>query len=234
MTPLEVVILAGGRGTRLGNLTNNTPKPLLAVAGKPFITHLLIRLARAGLTDIGVLTGQFEDKFRTALGDGSEYGVALTFVPEPEPAGTGGALRYVRDKIGEEFICLNGDSLFNIDFRTLADRPLAPETDFEICLRRVEDTRRYGRVELADSGLVTRFGEKQASGPGLINTGIYRIRSTVVAQLKPQPASLETEILPMLIKQERVTGRVRDAPFLDIGIPSDFARAGEFIETLES
>lgn len=234
MTTLQVVILAGGRGERLGELTQHIPKPLLLVAGKPFIAHLLVRLARAGLTQVGILTGPFENIFHTALGSGSDYGVELSLIPEPEPAGTGGALRFVADRVSEEFICMNGDSLFDMDFSALINRTLDRDADFDICLRQVDDTQRFGRVDLADSGLVTHFGEKEASGPGLINTGIYRIRSEIIANLGTQPASLETEILPVLVKRQRVKGWVQKAPFLDIGIPSDFARASEFIKNLPS
>tara|TARA_R110000868_G_scaffold4155_49_gene25666 strand:+ start:2672 stop:3376 length:705 start_codon:yes stop_codon:yes gene_type:complete len=232
VTTLQVAILAGGRGERLGELTQNTPKPLLPVAGEPFIAHLLVRLARAGLTQVGILTGPFDDIFHSVLGTGSDYGVELSLIPEPEPAGTGGALRYIADRTGEEFICMNGDSLFDIDYLALSGRTLDRDSDFDICLRQLDDTKRYGRVELDDTGRVTRFGEKESSGPGLVNTGIYRIRSEIISQLPPRPASLETEILPALVKRQRVTGRVHNAPFLDIGIPSDFARASAFVKDL--
>lgn len=232
MSVLDAVILAGGRGERLGDLTKNTPKPLLIAAGEPFISHLLVRLGRAGLKRVGVLTGPFEETFSASLGNGSRYGVTLALISEPEPAGTGGALRYVRTMVGESFICMNGDSLFDIDFDALAKKPLAPGADIDLCLRRVDDTQRFGRVELDNHGNVTHFGEKEARGPGLINAGIYRIRSAVIERLEPRPSSLETEIIPALVARKRATGWIQDAPFLDIGIPADFSRATDFIRTL--
>src|SRR5262249_9792540 len=110
--PRLAVILAGGMATRLGALAKNTPKPLLKVAGRPFITHIIAHCRRHRVCEFVVLAGLHADKFRLALGNERGLGVSIEVVAEPFPAGTAGALHHVRDRLGDTFLLLNGDSLF--------------------------------------------------------------------------------------------------------------------------
>jgi len=124
----QAVILAGGRGTRLGAITRNRPKPLLEVGGRPFIEAVLMHCRRFGISRATLLVGPFEQQFREALGDGSQLGLELALVPEPEPAGTGGALAYARETLDDSFLMLNGDSLFEADLDRLLAAS-APSSD---------------------------------------------------------------------------------------------------------
>ncbi len=227
--PRQAVILAGGRATRLGELARDTPKPLLAVGGRPFIEHVILHCRRYGVREFLILAGPFEDKFRAALGDGQHLGVSIQLVPEPAPAGTGGALHYVADRLADTFLMLNGDSLFQADLLSLvrsgqASTRRSPPWLGTVAVRRVGDTGRYGRIEI-DDGLVTQFAEKSGSGAGLINGGIYCLSRGVLDALGKPPVSIEQDVFPRLARERLLRGAILEGNFIDIGIPDDLRRA---------
>lgn len=221
----QAVILAGGRGTRLGALTETTPKPLLPVAGRPFLSHMVERLARQGFRDILLLTGYLAAQFETFRTEWQARGVRVTCRTEPEPAGTGGALRLAVSDLAPGFLLLNGDSLFDIDLVGFTLPALPAGIDGRLALRAVPAVDRYGVVTL-DRGRVTGFREKGGvAGAGLINAGVYYLRRDVAAMMPPGFCSLETDLFPRLAAAGRLEGRLQEGYFLDIGIPSDLARA---------
>ena len=224
----QIVILAGGKGTRLGELTAHTPKPLLEIAGRPFLTHLIVMAVSQGFARFVILCGPFEEQFRAVVGDGHSLGATeILFVPEPTPAGTGGALTYATDFIDSHFLLMNGDSYFAINLKDVP--PQTPSLCLcAMALRAVKDTSRYGKVTL-HQGLVDTFGEKNTSGEGLINAGVYWLNKAILSEIRSTPSSLETDILPDLVSRQLVRGRVHDADFIDIGTPDDFARAHAFL-----
>lgn len=225
MSNRQAVLLVGGRGTRLGDLTARTPKPLLPVAGRPFLSHLVERLAAQGLRDILLLTGYLAEAFQAFQADWSARGVTITCRVETEPAGTGGALHLALPELAPDFLVLNGDSLFAIDLADFLASPLPPGVDGRLALRRVPTTDRYGTVTLAD-GRITGFQPHGAApGPGVINAGVYWLRREAVTEAQALPCSLEADIFPGLAQTGRLEGRVLDGYFLDIGVPDDFARA---------
>jgi len=229
----QAVILAGGRGTRLGALTTDTPKPLLDVGGVPFITHLIRHLVRFGFDDLVLLCGPFAERFRSDLGDGAAFGASLTFISDEPPAGTGGALNYARDVLASEFLMMNGDSFFDFNLLDMVVADDDAPWEMRVALRAVDDCGRYGAVVL-DEGRVTAFGEKQASGPGTINAGIYLVKRSVLDTIQSLPCSMETDLIPALVERGLVHGRAYSGPFLDIGIPEDFDRAQTLIPAWQS
>jgi len=226
---MQAVILGGGKGTRLAA---TGPKPLIEVGGKPFLTYLLADLRRFGIADIVILTGPFTDAYRARLGDGSQLDLRLTYVPEPAPAGTGGALTYAAPDLDAEFLLLNGDSFFDINLLDLMTRNFAPGWLIGLALREIDDVARYGAVGLAGDR-VTSFGEKAVTGRGLINAGIYRLRRELVAELGTPPVSLEQDVIPRLVAHGSVRGAVYRGRFIDIGVPDDLARAQALMPSWE-
>jgi D-glycero-D-manno-heptose 1,7-bisphosphate phosphatase len=227
--PRQAVILAGGRATRLGELARDTPKPLLVVGGRPFIEHVILHCRRYGVREFLILAGPHADKFRAALGDGQHLGVSIQLVPEPAPAGTGGALHYVADRLADTFLVLNGDSLFQADLLDLvrtepASTRRSPQWLGTVAVRRLDDTGRYGRLEI-DGGLITGFAEKSGSGAGLINGGIYCLSRRVLDAIGKPPVSIEQDVFPRLARERRLCGAILDGNFIDIGIPDDLRRA---------
>jgi D,D-heptose 1,7-bisphosphate phosphatase len=230
---VQAVILAGGKGTRLGALTQGLPKPLVAIGGKPFIHYLIAALRRHGFTDLVLLVGPFVEVYRRVLGDGSALGVRLTLVPEEPPADTAGALAVAASHLAARFLMLNGDSFFDFNLLDLAARDGAEPWLAWLALRQVPDAGRYGAVALAGDR-VTSFGEKAASGPGIINGGVYWLKREILDEIGPPPVSLERDVLPKLAACGLVRGAVYDGRFIDIGTPEDLARGGTLLPQWET
>jgi D-glycero-D-manno-heptose 1,7-bisphosphate phosphatase len=226
----QAVVLAGGLGTRLGELTRAVPKPLLAVAGTPFIDTVIRWLARYGIEDIILSTGYLATAFDDFLAPRSWrdcYGGRVrvrTFV-EKEQAGTAGALRLMRDELEPRFLLINGDSFFDCNLAAVLTgaEQLAPGGAV-LTVRAVENAERYGRITL-DGDTVTAFAEKSAAGPGLINAGVTVVDRAVVERIKGVPCSIENVIYPALCAEGLLKGVVQSGYFVDIGIPETYQRA---------
>lgn len=212
----QAAILVGGLGTRLGTLTRETPKPMLPVGGRPFLGWLIEILRHHGAREILLLAGYRADPILDAFAEDPD----IAIVTEPEPLGTGGALRHALGRLAPEFLLLNGDSVFDCDLQALAGEQIGDGA--VLALRAVPDASRYGSVEL-EGGVVRRFYEG-ASGPGLINAGVAKIDRRVIAGLAEGAISIEREVYPHLAAEGRLRGQVFDGDFIDIGTPEDFER----------
>ncbi len=224
----QAVILAGGRGTRLGEITRKTPRPLLQVDGQPFITLLIDELLRFGFDNIVVLVGEYMDAFEQALLEYPTPRARVELVSEPEPAGTAGALVHAENFLRPRFLLLNGDSFFSINLLSLATGRNTGPWLACVALRHIQDTGRYGAVRLAGRNIVD-FGEKSAVGPGLINTGIYWLKREILDEISARPCSIETDIMPKLASRGLLRGQVFRGDFIDIGIPADLRRGRKLI-----
>jgi len=224
----QVVVLAGGKGTRLGELTQKTPKPLLSVDGRPFLEHLVWNFKRFSLTRFLFLAGYLAGKLIACFGDGRRYGVDVDYVVEPEPAGTGGALLLAKEKLDDVFLMVNGDTLFDFNYLDLTLLLRQSSALAAIALREVSDTGRYGKVRLAGN-LVRDFDEKGSGGPGLISGGVYAVRKEVLGLLPAVPFSLEEDLFPVLAQKTQLCGQVYDGFFVDIGLPESLVQAKESV-----
>ena len=230
----QAAILVGGRGSRLGGLTDAIPKPLLTCGDRPFLAWLLRELIRFGIEDVLLLTGYLADTVEASLpGIASSLPkpLRITCVCEPQPAGTGGALFHAREHLAERFLLCNGDSWLDCNLaRLLADAAQDPaDTIGRMLLRHLSDAARYGEVETAGDR-VTAFRERPepsesgAARPGTINAGVYVFDRRVLADIAPV-CSLERDVMPALAASGALRGTVADGYFIDIGIPADLARA---------
>jgi NDP-sugar pyrophosphorylase family protein len=227
---IDVAVLVGGLGTRVRSITGpSLPKPMLEVAGRPFLEHLLLWLRDSGYASVHLLAGHGADAIRDRFGDGQGLRMRLTYVIEPGPLGTGGALVNARGALrGPRVLMLNGDSFLRADPRQLeaAHRRLRADDDrieVTMALTTVADIGRYGSVELGADDRVTAFREKADSrGPGPINAGLYVIERSLLDTLPTGSLSLERDVLPGLT-DGRLAGVVLDAPFVDIGTPESLA-----------
>lgn len=225
--PEQCVILVGGLGTRLGALTVETPKPLLAVAGRPFLEYLLFEAARFGFKRVLLLAGYRADQVARYLDESDiarRLRLKIDVVVEDEPAGTGGALWRARERLDEYFYLLNGDSWFDFNWLSLVTVEGSDRAVATLGLRHVEDASRYGVVE-TDDGVVRRFRDRpEQAGPGDVNSGVYLVSREIVAALRPQ-CSLERDVLPALARAGRLRAQRASGGFIDIGVPEDFSRA---------
>lgn len=230
------VILAGGLGTRMGELTRTTPKPLLLVGGRPMITFQLDRLAQVGITDVTLATSYLASAFEPALGDGSAYGVRLSYVREETRLGTGGGLRHAADAVGltagDTVVVLNGDLLSGHDLAAQietfeADRAEAG-AEATVHAREVVDVRAYGALAVTAERRITRFEEKPAERrAGLINAGTYVVDPVLLQRIPAaSEVSLERETFPAALASDVVlTAYLEDAAFLDVGTPEALEQA---------
>ena len=222
---MQCVILAGGLGTRLGELTSATPKPMLAVAGIPFLRRLVDEILRFGFDEIVLLAGYRAEVVQAYFAT-AQCGARIRVIAELEPLGTGGSLRAAAAALEPSFLLSNGDSWF--DFNLLDLSTGDGEQAVRIALRHLPDARRFGVVELAPDGRVVSMKERpEQPGPGLINGGVYWVNrdKLMVAIPEDRPSSLERELLPALAAAGRLAGRAYDGAFIDIGVPEEFERA---------
>jgi len=212
----------------LGAITQQVPKPLVDVGGKPFLAWVVDEIARHGFEEIVLLSGYRAEQFEAMADYIRGLGLRVIHSVEPAPAGTAGALTYARDHLDETFVLMNGDGLFDVNLRDLA-RPLAPEAMVRLALRVMPNADRYGTVTL-EGEHITAFVEKKATGlPGLINGGLYAMRRSVLDRIGSLPCSLEQDIFPGLVAEGRLQGAVFDRPFIDIGIPEALAESQTFV-----
>ena len=224
----QCVILVGGRGTRLGALTQNCPKPLLSVGGRPFVSYLIQEAARHGFRRIILLAGFKAEAFSgemAALRAAAPGDVDIVVLTEPEPLGTGGALKFAAAHLDEQFLLLNGDSLFDVNLLDLTAPPFPPGIVGRLALKPQQDTTRYGTVTFTD-GHVRQFVEKSTTaGPGLINGGVYWFSRRIIDHIGNGFVSLETDVLPQLAAGGNLEGMVYDRFILDIGLPDTLEQA---------
>jgi D-glycero-alpha-D-manno-heptose 1-phosphate guanylyltransferase len=229
----SAVILAGGMGTRLRPVVADRPKVVALVNGRPFVTYLLDWLGSMGVTDVVLCTGFLGDHVRAALGE-SYRGLTVRYSHEPEPLGTGGALRLALPLLSASTVAvLNGDSVCLANLRHVAAwHRYQTMAHASLVLSQVADTARFGRVELDRSGRVREFVEKAAAaGRGWINAGIYLIDRPLLEGLPVGTnLSLEREVFPGWTDGRLFGYRARtQQQFLDIGTPSSYAAASALL-----
>lgn len=220
----QAVVLAGGLGTRLGELTRSTPKPFLPVGDRPFLEYVVWNLRRHGITKLVFCVGYLAEKIVDHFGDGSGFGVSIEYVVEQEPAGTGGALLLALSRLEETFLVVNGDTLFDLNYLDLGLLLELSGAAAAVALRSLPDTSRYGRVCL-NGHMVAGFAEKAGGGPGAVNGGVYAMRRDALARLSGLPCSLERDLFPLLAQSGGLAGRVYEGFFIDIGVPESLREA---------
>jgi mannose-1-phosphate guanylyltransferase len=224
---VQALILAGGEGTRLRPLTSAIPKPVVPLAGRPFITYMVEWLRGHGVADVILACGFMADGVRSVLGDGSELGVRLRYIEEPEPLGTGGALKFAEELLDERFLMLNGDVLTDMDLTAQLAQHEATGARATLALIGVDDPSAYGLVRLQPrDNAVTEFLEKPDASEidtNLINAGAYILERSVLEKLPEAGVkrSIERDVFPALVG-EGLFGFPQDGYWMDIGTPDRY------------
>jgi mannose-1-phosphate guanylyltransferase len=222
---VQAVILVGGEGTRLRPLTATVPKPVVPLVDRPFIVYMLEWLRRHGVDDVIMSCGFLATSVRNVLGDGSQLGLRLRFVEEPEPRGTAGALKYAEELLDERFLMLNGDVLTDIDLTAQLAQHEATGAIGTLALVPVQDPTAYGLVPLNEDRSVREFVEKPSADQidtNLISAGAYVLERSVLDLIAPdRNVSIEREIWPRLVGGG-LFGFAADAYWLDIGTPERY------------
>jgi glucose-1-phosphate thymidylyltransferase len=212
---MRALILAGGAGTRLRPITHTRAKQLVPVANRPILFYGIDAMVEAGITEIGVIVGDTRDEMMAALGDGSDFGVSITYLPQDEPLGLAHCVLIAREFLGDDdFVMYLGDNLLEQDLAAFvaafeAARSSDSPPDAQILLKQVPDPHRFGIAELDDDGDVIRLVEKPADPPSdLALVGVYLFTPVIheaVAAIEPSArGELEiTDAIQWLIEQGR-------------------------------
>ena len=222
-----IIVLAGGRGTRLRSVVPDLPKVLAPAAGRPFLAWLLEALACEGVRRCVLSLGHHAEHvtdYFTETRAAWPAGLTIEWVVEPQPLGTGGGARFAAQSLGlsGEVLIVNGDTFLPGGVKEMSAAPENCES--EIALVQVADAARYGCVEMDDHGRVAVFLEKGRGGPGWIYAGLCRLPVAALDEPKSETFSLETDLLAPLAADGRLYARHLDSEFIDIGVPSDYKR----------
>jgi D-glycero-alpha-D-manno-heptose 1-phosphate guanylyltransferase len=229
ITDVPVLILAGGKGTRVKHLLNDLPKPMFPVLGKPFLEYLIKYFKRLGFCkfylSIGYQSNSIEEHFHEHKD--------IEFIVEKTPLGTGGAVLNATKVINEEsFIAVNGDTFFLMDFEKFLDF-ISDKNHSFIVLKKSTDISRYGTVKFNSQYLITNFDEKNTKVlvDNWINSGLYYfIKSDLENLSLNQTCSLETEVFPKMISRNLLFAFTTDGNFIDIGTPETLSKTEEFLK----
>jgi mannose-1-phosphate guanylyltransferase len=223
---VQALILAGGEGTRLRPLTSTVPKLVVPLVDRPFISYMLEWLRRHGVDQVIMSCGFMADGVRAVLGDGSSLGLELLYVEEPEPLGTGGALKFAQELLRERFLMLNGDVLTDIDLTDQLRQHERTGARATLALVRVGDPSAYGLVRRHADASIKEFVEKprpEQIDTNLISAGAYVLERDVLDEMAPsgRPSSIERDVFPKLVGRG-LYGYEASGYWLDIGTPERY------------
>lgn len=225
--PTVALLLAGGFGTRLKELTKDIPKPLLLLQGKPIMQYTIDLCTHYGIREFLISVHYQKEKIKAHYGDGSKFGIRIRYIEEDEPLGTGGCLRLAREYLTDTFVMANADELKDIDLAhmySIHKESNALATD---ALFHADDPSSYGTVELKENRIV-RFVEKPPRGEqpsNWCNAGLYILEPAVIDYVKPGFCMLEKDVFPVLAEKQRMAGYTLEGQWFDTGTPERFARA---------
>ncbi|WP_372933342.1 nucleotidyltransferase family protein [Mariniphaga sediminis] len=223
----EAIILAGGTGTRLKGVVPDRPKPMADIGGKPFLEYLLNYLSGNQITRVILSVGFKADQIKSHFGNRFKN-MDICYVVEDIPLGTGGGILKSAERVtGNHAFIVNGDTLFNIDLKRLADFHRQKGASLTIALKRMEDASRYGSIEVNETGRINAFREKETGiSNAFINGGTYIISKKILLNSGlPEKFSFEKDFLEKKYIQEDFFGLEFDNYFIDIGIPSTYQQA---------
>lgn len=223
---MRVLILAGGKATRLRPLTLTTPKAMTPLLGRPFLEHVLAWLVRHGLRDVTLLLGFLPDPIRMHFGDGSAFGLRLSYLTEDEPLGSGGAIKQLEHELHGPFFALNGDIFTDLDLGAMQQAHRQSGAELTIALVEVDDPSAYGVVARDGAGWITRFVEKprrEEAPSNLVNAGVWLFEPSALARIAAGRFSMvEQELFPQLAVARRLYGFAAPYYWMDAGTPQRY------------
>ncbi len=227
---MQAIVLVGGEGTRLRPLTFGTPKPMVPIAGVPFLARTVERLHEAGIDEVIFAAGYMPQAIVDYFGDGSAFKMKITYVIEAEPLGTAGALKNVERYIHGPFFVLNGDVLTSLDLRAMMEFHRKSGGLGVLHLIRVEDPSAFGCVVHDATGRISAFVEKPPKGSeptDEVNAGTYLLEPSVFAMIPAgRNVSIERETFPaILVSDQRLYAYTTNDYWIDLGRPEHYLSA---------
>ena len=232
---MRAVIMAGGKGTRLAGINADIPKPMFPVCGKPILEYQIESLVRSEIKDITIIVGHLRQTIIDHFGDGSKFGVHISYIEEYEPLGTAGALYYLKEKITEDFILIFGDLILDVDFErfldfhkshramiTLYGHPNSHPYDSDLILVKVN-----GNV----TGIGSKKEERSYYYHNFVNAGLYCINAKVLETiLLPEKLDLEKKVIAEQIEKGTVYAYRSTEYVKDMGTPDRLIAVSKDVE----
>ncbi|MCL4434900.1 MAG: sugar phosphate nucleotidyltransferase [Actinobacteria bacterium] len=231
---MKAVIMAGGEGTRLRPLTSNTPKPMLPMANKPMMEHVISLLRRHGFEEIVVTVAFMANAIRTYFGDGSEFGLSMVYATEESPLGTAGSVLNAAEQLTERFLVISGDVLTDIDLAQIVKFHDDKGALCTIALKSVDNPLEFGIVITREDGSIERFLEKPTWGQvfsDTINTGIYVLEPEIFDFIEQgRPVDFAGDVFPAVLEAGRpIYGDIVDGYWEDVGTLDAYLKSHEDI-----
>jgi len=227
---MKAVIMAGGFGTRLRPLTNNLPKPMVPMANKPMMEHILELLIRCKVTDIITLLYFNPEIIENYFGDGSRFDVKMTYISAADDLGTAGSVKHAARYLDKSFLVISGDLLTDFDLLKAIDFHKRQRAVATMVLTHVENPLPFGIVITDKDGRINRFMEKPGWGEvfsDTINTGIYILEPEVLDMIPPnQEFDFSKDLFPVLLeKKKALYGYIADGYWKDVGSLEEYRQA---------
>jgi histidinol-phosphate phosphatase family protein len=232
MNEIQVLILVGGKGTRLQTVVSDVPKPMADIDGVPFLEYLLRYLSQQGFKNFCLLTGYKKEVIYDYFGNGADFDIQVSYSNEMEPLGTGGAIKKaVSESLFENFLVLNGDTFFQIDYKYFVSQGFKKNALANMALHFTSNMGRYGVVEFNENNQVTSFVGNGTNNKldGFINAGAYLLRRDIINYICEGYTSLESDVFPKLVNLSEVYSFPVGGNFIDIGVPDDYALSVKLI-----
>jgi NDP-sugar pyrophosphorylase family protein len=225
----KAIILVGGEGTRLRPFTYELPKVMLPVQGKPMVQHIIEQLVSHGVKEIILAVYYKAEKIKEYFGNGSQFGVSIKYVEEPEPIGTAGPLRLAKKYLNESFFIVWGDILSHLDLTDFARFHKEHGGLATVALTTVSDPSRYG-VAMLNGNKIIGFIEKPEKGKApsnLINSGMAIMEPEIIEKYIPKTgkAMVEYDIYPKLAQEGKLYGYPFQGQWFDTGTPESYEKA---------
>jgi D-glycero-alpha-D-manno-heptose 1-phosphate guanylyltransferase len=233
---MEVILLAGGLGTRLRSVVSDRPKPMAEVNGKPFLQHLMDFWIAQGASHFVLSVGYKHEVVVDYFGD-NYRDIPVSYAIETKRLGTGGGMALALNKLRTDNTCAaqNGDTFFSVDVKSLLEFHKSKHSVFTLALREISDNSRYSSVALSPEGRVINFLPPANEASATINGGVYllqpsNLKAVFEEKFSDKAFSLEDEFLPEVIQEQAFYAQLEKGFFIDIGVPEDYQRAQEVLK----
>jgi D-glycero-alpha-D-manno-heptose 1-phosphate guanylyltransferase len=222
----DIIILAGGKGTRLKSVVSDVPKPMAIVNGKPFLYYIFNQLKNSHVDKTVISLGFMSEKIIDYI---NKENILCKYTIEEIPLLTGGAIRLALEETSQEdILILNGDTYFDLDLVAFYEFHKENNNDISIAVREMFNFERYGSIQIGHNNSITAFNEKVFQKKGFINTGYIFIKNHVINNFQVnQPFSFENDLLNVSIDKFKMGAFIGDGTFIDIGIPEDYFLANK-------
>lgn len=232
---MKVVIMAGGKGTRIAQVNATVPKPMIPIEGKPILEYQIETLKKQGYTDIILIVGHMGNVIQKYFGDGSAFGVQISYIVEEQPLGTAGALYFLKDEIQNDFLLLNGDIIFDVDIQKFLEYHCNQRTAVTILTHPNSHPYDSGIIIADDKNRVTNWLHKEDERlwyKNRVNAGLHMFSPRIFESFhEAKKCDLDRDVLKPLIKEGELS--VYDSPeyIKDMGTPDRYYAVIEDIKS---